>query len=94
MMKTIAQAAGEYAADESRTTRSEHAAFVDGAAFAQRWIPVEEELPENSDNEQSLLVKQDNGRVAICYYYRNNWFWSPSFCKVSNVTHWRPTELK
>jgi hypothetical protein len=92
-MKTIVQAAEEYVADESRITRSIFTAFVDGAAFAQRWTPVEEELPKNSDNEQPILVKRDNGRVAICYYYRNNQFWSFSFCKLSNVTHWRLIEL-
>jgi hypothetical protein len=90
-MKTIAQAAAEYALKTGYYGDKE--TFIAGVKWAQRWIPVEEELPENSDNEQSLLVKQDNGRVTICYYYRNNMFWSPSFFKLSNVTHWRPTEL-
>jgi hypothetical protein len=53
-MKTIVQAAAEYAENESSTTRSEQVAFVDGAVFAQRWIPVEDELPEVN---KQVLVK-------------------------------------
>jgi hypothetical protein len=92
-MKTTKQAAQEYAAQE-RVTRSEYVAFVEGVEFAQRWISVEDELPENSDNEQLLLVKNTNGRIMLCYYYRNNIFWSNAFGKMLNITHWRHIKLK
>jgi len=52
-MKTISEAADEYATQE-RTTHSEQSAFADGALWAQQWIDVKNELPENIDN---VLVK-------------------------------------
>ena len=49
-MKTIEEAAKEYGRKVSPqsdwTARNAEISFKAGAEFAQRWIPVEEELPE------------------------------------------------
>ena len=36
-----------------------YTAFKDGVEFAQRWIPVEEELPEMSDNEEDWIFDEE-----------------------------------
>ena len=78
--------------------------FESGVEFAQRWIPVEEELP---DIGEEVLVKRE---------LRQGDTWVQRFCSVSTrlapsgewedvkwsdvghtrgiVTHWRPIELK
>ena len=90
-MKTIEQAAIEWMHNADEPTWED--CFEAGAAFAQQWISVEDELPENSDNEQQFFLKFDHGKVGVCYYFRNNRFWNFNFCE-QNPTHWRPIELK
>ena len=113
-MKTIEDAARDYAIHEywgvceivdceSMTDKSEED-FKAGADFAQRWISVEEELP---DIGEEVLVKRE---------LRQGDTWVQRFCSVSTrlaasgewedvkwsdvghtrgiVTHWRPIELK
>lgn len=50
--------------------------------FAQRWIPVEEELPENDD--EVLTKTSDEWYRVIVFINRF----------PSQVTHWRPIKLK
>ena len=80
-MKTLEQAAQEYAAKE-RTTRSEQAAFIAGAEFAQRWISVEEDLPDRSFSRQCLW-KDKSGYI-----------WYGCAYESQKPTHWLPIELK
>lgn len=64
-MKSIEEAAKEYGLNYGTHLPphmtlghvSLNIAFKDGVAFSQKWIPVEEELPEY---EQSVLVKRPN----------------------------------
>ena len=59
---------------------------------AQRWIPVEERLPETNIRVDILRTCPDgydyqNG----CYIANNNYWWSEILaCKLLYVTHWRP----
>ena len=67
--------------------------FKSGVEFAQRWIPVEEELPETNEFYESkiCLVKNTYGNVNVARYYSNTKLWyfnSSDFV----VTHWRPIE--
>ena len=87
-MKTLEQAAQEYAAKE-RTTRSEHAAFIAGAEFANRWISVEDELP---DFDTLILCKTNVGVYFIGTF--DDLGFSVRALAVSDVTHWRPIEMK
>jgi hypothetical protein len=53
------------------------------------WVDVGERLPENSDNEQNIIVKLENGKISIAPYFRNNRFWSLAFCEIPNVKFWK-----
>ena len=65
--------------------------FKAGVEFAQRWIPVEEELPTPN---QWLIVKKHNGLKLGMYYDAEKRFMSGSSDQTRQVTHWRPIEFK
>ena len=103
-MKTIEEAAKEYAKDKylyipDMVFQCENH-FEAGVEFAQRWIPVEEELPEVGD---VVLVRTRIGKVLTCEMYipedclgnvlgEKEWCGSYNFKQA--VTHWRPVNLK
>jgi hypothetical protein len=91
-MKTITQAAREYAGRREDGARSEFGAFVDGARFAQRWIPVEEELPENF---KVVLVKDVKCRVFTAKITPDGWVDQQrlKYCQY-RINCWRHVELK
>lgn len=82
--------------------------FKDGVEFAQRWIPVEEELPEQSQKwhyetnqnykyYDNVLCKSKNNKVFVARRYsflNKNIKWNVSSTSESSITHWRPIELK
>lgn len=103
-MKTIEEAAQDFSEDIREKSLSGNNAgkdqykagrkigFKAGVKFAQRWIPVEEELPETNEFEESkiCLLKGKFG-IDIGRYYsysKNWWLASGSF----QVTHWRLVE--
>ena len=60
--------------------------FEAGVEFAQRWIPVEEELPEKL---VQVIVKLANGWHTTTWITENG-----DFAFNVKPTHWRPIELK
>jgi hypothetical protein len=104
-MKTIEQAASEWANDHCGINDSIEvsnkdinlyfrSAFDAGVGFAQRWISVEEGLPEDRED---ILIKRGEKYVIVAGYYVEEYkaFYFPySFSPLTNVTHWRPIELK
>ena len=105
-MNTIEQAAIDYAEslEDNDYTIETEAAFKAGAEFAQRWIPVDEELPEIG--EQVLAKKElRDGDTWVQNFYSivtrmtpsGEWEgvkWSDVGFTRGIVTHWRPIELK
>lgn len=94
-MKTIEEAAKEYAdnamlIDASVFDLREFAVidFKSGVEFAQRWIPIEEELPSN---EQEIICKNDVYKEVHTFY--KNGIFDENELKL-HFTHWRPIELK
>ena len=96
-MKAIEQAAQEYAekvtlnAGADRTKREN--AFRAGVKFAQQWIDVNDELP---DEKIQVLTKMNfeyeremNKTVWINSIRGGSWILNNGI-----VTHWRPIELK
>lgn len=98
-MKTIEKAAYEYHKEYGYSENSnEELAFEAGVEFAQKWISVEDELPEIKDERYQINVKYKSGidiydTIAI----------EPSICTKENlsdilndlnITHWRPIERK
>jgi len=72
--------------------------FKEGVLFAQRWVPVEEALPEK---QGCYLVKCKNSFPKNCdiviaeFYEDNKTFYSESSdCPIYDVTHWRQIDLK
>lgn len=102
-MKTIEEAAQEYGEKATGCfqnnlyphcdeTLSEVAQkdFEAGVEFAQRWIPVEDELPE--DSFQYLCKTIDNEYRLIIGEHIKNWIY-PHVLK-GQITHFRPIEYK
>lgn len=81
--------------------------FKIGVEFAQRWIPIEEEMPENvkelignNIKSENVLVERiwnDNGEIAIevnCRFRpseRIGFLWNVDY-KGSTIMRWRPIE--
>ena len=69
--------------------------FKAGAEFAQRWISVEDELPEIGD---IFLVKTDNGCITTAYLHgiKSGFitYGEDAYIEFGTITHWRPIELK
>lgn len=73
----------------------ERTGFISGVAWAERWIPVEEELPDNQD---IVLVKTDKGCVSTAYLHGKKsgfiCYGQEAYNDFGEVTHWRPIEHK
>lgn len=69
-------------------------AFKQGVEFAQQWISVEDELPEEykqSGYSKQVLCKTTMGSFVVLYYdMEYNRFTAPAHVEV---THWRPIEF-
>ena len=89
-MKTIEEAAKEYAKDKYRYIPDmifqceNH--FEAGVEFAQRWIPVEEDLPEKS---KQVIVKLKDGWHTCTWITEDG-----TFAFNVKPTHWRYIDLK
>ena len=115
-MKTIEEAAKEQSANEVRNGEDNDALFCNrfgmkqiiersfksGVKFAQRWIPVEEELPESDEILTTVIVKIHGKKIDAFLGYqianydkRDKQFHYRGMLKTfEKVTHWRPIELK
>ena len=97
-MKTIEEAAKENAIKTEPILYQGKAekAFKAGIEFAQRWIPVEEELPEEENGfYKPVLVLNDNYSLVSSAAYKNGMFIPDNpVLSHSEITHWRPIELK
>lgn len=71
------------------------AGFIQGVVWSERWIPVEEELPDNQD---IVLVKTDKGCVSTAYLHGKKsgfiCYGQEAYNDFGEVTHWRPVEHK
>jgi len=93
-MKTIEQASIECANIYLQGYRDSYPAdendFVDvfeaGIEFAQRWIPVEEDLPEKF---KQVIVKLENGWHTCTWIMEDG-----TFAFNVKPTHWRHIDLK
>jgi hypothetical protein len=108
-MKTIKEKAREYALGNCGIETFDYLqnAFIVGAEFSQRWISVDEELPEQTmeikkdgnytETVSPVLIKTSNGRYAITkrqMFLDHAWTWKGSGSFNDSVTHWRCIELK
>ena len=68
-------------------------AFQAGAAFAQEWVSVEDEYPEDYD---IVLVKTDSDCVSTAYFHgkrsRFVTYGEEAYEEFGNIIAWRPIE--
>ena len=87
-MKTIKEAAMEH----SKGSLVRFSDFITGVNFAQEWILVDDELPENTI---PVIVKNKFGGFHIAKYESSfEDFIDSSGDAVLGITHWRKIELK
>lgn len=94
-MKTIQEAAREY---EIKQWDADEDSFKAGVEFAQRWIPVEEELPEVGELVQVKIQEFINSKIyfdhdKVIEIDNCNKMFDCEQCAVK-VIAWRPIELK
>ena len=97
-MKTIEKTCTEFC-KKLNSVYDEKQVFKAGVEFAQRWIPIEEELPEENI---PVLVKMDycfafTDIIAtdVCYLRLHRWINAlRNQHSNSNVIAWRPIEYK
>ena len=89
-MKTIEEASVEYSKEQydhdpiMRFQCETH--FEAGIEFAQRWIPIEEDLPEEF---KQVIVKLENGWHTCTWITEDG-----TFAFNVKPTHWRHIDLK
>ena len=90
-MKTTEEAAKEYSRRVSPqsdwTARNAEISFKAGVEFAQRWIPVEEELPEVY-SPVLAVIKTPNQTWVEEIGYNDGYFELPGRGYTKYVTHW------
>ena len=93
-MKTIEEAAIEHMSKINLSQENKQyvckgdfgISFHEGVDFAQRWIPVEEELPEKL---KQVIVKLENGWHTCTWITEDG-----TFAFNIKPTHWRYIDLK
>lgn len=106
-MNTINELAKDYAIENSLIGHEKppYRGFIAGFEEAQRWIPIEEELPEDADNiiesgkysytEHPVITLTCNGRYSISKrtrYDKSEWKWSGSSSFSESIISWRPIQ--
>ena len=103
-MKTVKEAAKEYGRKVSPqsdwTARNAEISFKSGVEFAQRWISIEDKLPPLNEY---VLFKYSETELCVGCMNIYGFYCSPympaendfaSIHLLSEVTHWRPIEIK
>jgi len=93
-MKTIEQAAKEYANKTDKANQEwVQEDFKAGVEFTQRWISVEEVLPETEDMVLIAYENDTKNAVDTGYYSKKHADWGGRHYG-NKITHWRPIEFK
>lgn len=100
-MKTIDEAAQEFADNNCLNDGLHKSIFKSGFTicakqFANRWISVEEDLPEEP---RLVFTKDIRGIYSAAKYYgklenNRNWWKDQYGHTYYDITHWRPIDLK
>ena len=106
-MKTIEEAANEFALcalmdydaekelnDEVDVEEFSNECFKAGVEFAQRWISVEEELPEDSGISESVNTKTEDGYIFIHrrLFIGGKYVWSNG--NDTSIAFWKQIQLR
>lgn len=99
-MKTIDEEARNYSTwktykGEETVSQHDVLTFKAGVEFAQRWIPIEEELP--NENDYVLAIVDGNfGNKNQCDWVVVSLYSDSRFINYYDhkISHWRPIEYK
>lgn len=99
-MKTIIEAAKEFSFENTyctdREIRSKERGFIAGVEFAQSFIPIARELPP--PHTKILVIDSISNSESYGQFSLNmEWFHCHKSTNVfakSDITHWRPINLK
>ena len=96
-MKTIEEAAKDF--NDSHVNGHHPQKWVSdifkaGVEFAQRWIPVEEELPELKEKQYSILAKTKTNEYIVVNVFGDIEYLRKGIFEYFNITHWRPITLE
>ena len=94
-MKTIEDVSKEFS---EKSVWACPISFKAGVEFAQRWISVEDELPEEQGYYLDIAPRTfpKNCNVVVAEFHEDNMtFYSEIYdYPIVDATHWRPIELK
>jgi len=97
-MRTIKEAAMAYSKFEGteRYDSDKLDAFVEGAEFTQRFIPIEEDKPEEEFGfyKPVLVLVEKYGLCCSAAYKNGRFIPDNSVIDSDEITHWRPIEFK
>lgn len=65
--------------------------FKEGVEFAQRWINIEDELPEPGE---VILVKFKNDNISTAIFISGKFSVDFQDMEGAKITHWRSIEIK
>ena len=94
-MKTIDEAAKE-SNKTGYVNGAFNAGFRKGVGFAQQWISVEEDKPEEEFGfyKPVLVLVEKYGLCSSAAYKNGKFIPDNPVIEQSEITHWRPIELK
>ena len=95
-MKTIQSEAEEiciYVDNSCDAKTVAYESFLSGVEFAQQWIKIDDELPNN--NEIVITIRKKlNDKTYYHLNSINDGKWNIAIPDTSDVTHWRYIDLK
>ena len=93
-MKTIEQEKKEFitsfCGDDIKYGHAAAVGFDKGVEVSQRWISVEEELPEDN----TYVLAKTKYDYLVAYFDKGFWSRHGAAFYINNVLFWRPIELK
>lgn len=93
-MKTIEEALN-IAYDECKSNAYFANGFKKGVEFAQRWIPIEEELPKIDESVESDLILMKIDHFIYVGNYTEDGEWVELITREKYTpTHWRQIDIK
>lgn len=88
----------EQALDEAYNNAGSNAYFGNGfragIEFAQRWISVDEKLPELKEKQYSILAKTKTNEYIVVNVFGDIEYLRKGIFEYFNITHWRPITLE
>ena len=94
-MKTIEDSAYEHVRGRAlHSSISNIDSFKSGVAFAQRWIPIMNELPSRERVLIKFITPSGHECITVGNYEPDYAMWFVDSGKLGKISAWRPIEYK